>query len=785
MKHYQKNVLKIITILILFFGSNFDIIAQEVISRETDDYLHLPGTIIDPSCPGSGCEITLPSIKIGELRTFEIPLLYSDFDTVYISTETGSCDSIINNLTISNNDNFVTVLVNSKCKSGTSRVEFLLHAKREGYTDQVQFYIPVKRDRAKIVFVLDISGSMGSLIPGTSDTRISELKDAVNMLAPKFELFKQTDDSIGMTYFSSDVIQPDPQYFPTDFILIDDSDLTFTNWSSSKIYLDILDREPLQMTALGEGLLDAKNKLSIDNGSDVRRMVFLFTDGLQNWGNKLKSDGLTFQTGTDSLNNYQTDPKDSIYYFPVATWAAGDQPELLQSIVDANKGEVLFVTPGSTLTNWFNNQLVNMLNHGSPQIIMEKSAHHISGEIDYSFNLNENINTLAIELSTKGNISMKIFKEGIDITSKARVKSGNNFNIIYFSLPIIGNTPIHSEGEWNIKLSGDSEKSYNLSVLADDHNTSYNCYSDKSIHIIGDTLHLKTKIEHNGVNISGASVKAILLKPGDDLGHLLSTYETPISENVIDSDSEASNKFNELLTNDSTFFNALLPTEQIITLSDMGNGEYKAYYSNTELSGIYNVIFLIKGQTPEGKELERTKTISNIFVFGQIEQEEPEVVDNAPKPGSGNYNSYMVFKIRPKNKFGYYMGPGFKSKINVRIKSIISSPQTHKTSTANVSENQVTPFLAEIKDNLDGSYYIYVANMDDPAKWDLAINVRDEVLYDYASTIPVWFYILAIILFVLAILFKKAGKTRVLIWIILLIWLIIIILKYIGIINFL
>jgi len=781
----KKTLKKILKVLISFaFLLVFYFTADAQLIDRTNGYP--AGTTFNSSCPDVGCEITLPQLNVGETVVYTIPLL-NTVDTLYTSTETGNCTILNGNFTISLSGNQITVEVTEKCNSGSSTLSFLVHAEKTGFSnDQVQYHIPIVRDRAKISLVLDISGSMNANVQGTTNRRIDELKTAVNLLVPKLELFKQANDSLSLTYFSSTSIQPEVTYFPKDFILIDNPGTDYVNWSSERVYGDLDPREPIDMTALGEGLADAKNKLDKDDASNVRRMVFLFTDGMQNWGNQLKADGLTFQSGTDSLNNYQSDPKDSIYYFPVATWGAGDQPTLFQNIVDANKGEVLFVTPSSTLTSWFNNQLVNMLHHGSPQIVKEKSFDGNSGINRFDFQLNDNINSLVVEQVSKAEINMRIFKDSVDVTSKARVRSGDGFNLINFTFPIITSPVIHSGGKWSIVVDGNTDKLIELAVIADDHFSNFNCSVNNRKLTLGDSILFKVKLDHNGTLLSGTSndVKAILLKPGDDLGNLLSIYQTPDNdtEQLEDIDSDVANKYNELLASDTAFYNALLPDEQIINLTDNESGEYTGHYTNTDLTGIYNVIYLINANIPNYGKLQRTKSLSIILEFGQVEEAEPEVVDNAPPPSSGNQFKYMVLKIRPKNKYGYFMGPGFKSNIKVRIKTQNVKP--HKTSITNVGNDTREPFLEEIKDNLDGSYYLYIANLDDPAKWEVAVDVSNEELYNYAKSISIWIYVIALILLILAILLKKAGKTKTLFWILFIIWLIFIILKYFEIINF-
>lgn len=770
------------SILFLFAQFLFLIPIQSQILIDTTLSSYENGTTAS-NCPGPLCEITLPGIKVNQVKDYEIPILETP-DNIYVSNIFGSCIEITNNNSVTNVNNIVTVTVNERCPSGASYISFVVNAEKSGFTpEQHKYVVPVLRDTIKIALVLDISGSMGLLVQGDTKTRIESLKEAVMGLVFKLEELQQgMGDSLAMTYFSSAIIQPNAP-IDSGFIVIDNTDLDYNNHSSTKVYNDLDPRTPLQMTALGEGLIDAKKKLDLDNSQNLKRMVFLFTDGLQNYGNQLKSDGLTFYQSDDSLNNYQLNPNDSIYYFPVATWGAGTGPELFTQIVDANKGEVVFASPYSDLETWFNNQLVNMLEGGSPQIITEKKANSINGPVNYKFNINDNIQSLLIELKSTSDVSMKILKDGVDITSKGRVKNFNDYNLVSFHFPIINQPIIKSGGEWELVLSGESEKPYFISVIADDHFMNYDCSLNQSIYTIGETMLFNVDLSYREkpITTSGNSLTAIVLKPGNDLGHLLSTFETPGSDNVVDMDSDANQKFNNLLANDIDFYNALLPSEQIIELTDNGNGNFTGSFNSTELAGIYNVIYLIKANTENHGKIERTKSLSTLFVFGNMVEEEPEVVDDAPKPGSGIPDKYMVLKIRPKNKFGYFMGPGFKSKIKVKSKS--QAVKTNKTASIKQDDPIKEPYLMEIKDNLDGSYFLYIANITDTDKWDFNITVRDEVLYNYSKPLPVWIYILLFIFILMIYLAKKSKRNKTLAWILTIVWLLIIILHYLGYLN--
>ena len=685
-------------------------------------------------------------------------------------------------------------MVTERCPiTQSNSISFNLNVIKGTDNESQQFIIPIIRDTVKIALVLDISGSMAQLVQGTSVTRIDTLKEAVYGLVSKLEELQQgMGDSLAMTYFSSNVIQPNSP-ISDGFIAIDNTDADFNQWSVMKVYNDLNPRTPLQMTAMGEGLLDAKNKLSLDPSPNLKRIVFLFTDGLQNHGNKVKADGISFTLTNDSLNNYKTNPKDSIQYFPVATWGAGAEPEILQEIADKSNGEVLFTTPATDLSAWFDNMLVNMLDEGSPQVVLNKSWQSYSGENSLQFDLNEHVNTLLIQLNAKDKLTLSVSKDGVNLDSKARVRSGDSYTILSFHFPIIGNSTINSGGKWEIKMNGETQSPLNLSVVVDDHYLDYECTTNKELYTVGDTLHLNTTLTHLGNAISGSanSVTAIILKPGEDLGDLLANYETPeLDDSLVDIESGAAQKFTELMMNDSTFYNSLLPEEQVIQLTEGSNGTFSGYYTNTDLAGFYNIIYLMDGEIPNFGKFKRSKTVSTIFVFGQIVEEEPEVVDDAPPASTGGNKNYTVLRIRPRNKFGKYMGPGFKSKINLNInpKKVTQNltTNTRKTSIKEDITNTKTPYLSEIKDNLDGSYYLYIANLTDTEKWDFSITVRDEVLHDYGSpVIPWWVYLIIIILLLLIYIVRKSGTTKITMWILLIIWLAVIILHYLGYLNFL
>lgn len=759
---------------------------SQLVSRDINRYP--AGTVFPPSFPG---RIILPFIRLSTPTDYTIPLTVKAFTSISITNVTGGCDSVSLHHTISNTDTIVHILVTKKCTGSSGNyLDFRFNILNGAATDAQNFRVPIIRDSVKVVLTLDISGSMALAVQGGTTTRIQALKDAVNLLVPNLVAFRQDGDSLGLTYYSSMVYQPNTTDFPKSFI-------GFVG-SSTAVSNDLNPRTPMQMTAMASGLMDAKNKLLLykNKTPNTRRMAFLFTDGLQNYGPLVNVDGNNLSNGVDKLNDLFPFSKDSIKYYTIATWEAGLAPEILNTIAEASGGEALHVVQTNpTLDEWFTTQLCNMLSEGSPQMVLRKSGSRIAEPVVYSFNLNENVTKLLVEYIGKlGNdVRVKVIKDGVDITSKAIINqySGNRF--FTFNFPIQGDPKIKSGGKWDVELTGPSDSPHNIIVLADDHHFDYECKLNQKIFTVGDTIHFSTKLKYADSTLSGGvhSVKAILLKPGDDVGHLLSTFQTPTMGSNADSLAGAAYKFHLLMANDTAFYNALLAQEQNVTLTDLGNGNFKGSYTNTNLAGIYNVIFLINGELTNIGKIERTTLLSSVFKFGNLVVETPQVVSSTtssstanPSTGttgqSGGKKKDIVVKIKPKNKFGKYMGPGFAPV----IKAVVNPSSKKKepiTTKAKVDVDISLPFVKGIHDNLDGSYNITIANIASGTNPSISISVRDEVFYQgKVCPVPFWLYILLALLILLLILIKYYKSQNAKIYNILSILLVVLVLLIIA-----
>jgi len=667
-----------------------------------------------------------------------------------------------------------------------------------GEQDDQFFRIPIARDPVKIAMVLDISGSMSLPTPGDDidlTPRWDVLKLAVISFIDKLELLRQSGDSLALTYFTTTIIQP---AFPTtnnfiDITLPEEEAPKLT--SSDSVFNDMDNRHPLNMTSMGQGLLDGKAKLNGNNPDPdgAKKIVLLFTDGLQNIAPLVDdTDGQTLSDG-QKLND--CDPscasEDSVRYYTISIGAGPLVPEVLENIATHNSGFAVQSTVGDEFDfyDFFNTQWVNMLYSSSPQMIRNEVGMLVSGEATHSYQLNKNLSYVLFELISEDSdsIEMVVQKNGIEINPTV-YQQDNIHKLMGFKMPLkVEDTRIYSDGEWEVVLSGTISKRYLMTCFADDHLLNFYCNLDKSIYTVEDAIQLSVQLSYAGEPITGddMTVEALVFKPGDDLGHLLSTYETPegtTGEDVMD---PAQKKFQDLLAGDTAFYHALLPEKQIIELESSGNGQFHGAFDETELTGVYKIVFTINGKLPSVGNIERTKLVNTVFKFGQVVEEEPEVVDDAPPPSAGASSGLTVLRIRPINKFGYYLGPGFTSKIKFGIPSKPSRSQKTSLGFPENGEGDPSPYLLEIMDNLDGSYFLYLVNVRGNPR--IEINVRGEIQYDgKVWPLPTWFFILGILIFLAIFLVRlitfNAKKIVInVLWILLIVWLLIFVLQNFGI----
>ena len=460
MKKERLNSLIRYTLLIFVVFSNINLSAQQIISRDLNDYPE--GTIKVPEgcigVTGNLCSyIKLkPTARFNKPFYYTIPLLHG-IDTFILHSIIPHPDTLEFELDSFQVFNQIRLFVTrgwNNIPEYDHYVEFTYWTKNNslGIIDQQTFRANIVRDTLQVVLVLDISESMDSIIEGTSNSKFDILKDGVNALVHRLSYIRQVPDSIGLTYYNSNVIQPNPTNFPNNFIKISHP---FQPPTTASIFSDDLSlRTSEGSTALGEGLLNAKNKLSNYNSPYIKKIIFLFSDGLQDAGNKLNLDGTSFNSSTDSLNNMVEDAGDSIIYITVSTTKAADVTPLMAAIPHRNNGTSLSIDGSSSeFQNFLDNQLDSILhNYKARKVavrIIDLNPRNDSLNIDVNqnlniyFNENVNINTGSIFIMRSADDSE--FEE-IEVTTGSI--SGNETSVITIN-PV---NELESETEYYILI---------------------------------------------------------------------------------------------------------------------------------------------------------------------------------------------------------------------------------------------------------------------------------------------------------------------------------------------
>jgi len=780
---------RVLTGLLLFLGfiffSSLNLLSQNIISRNDIDYQpEGGGNSFCSTPPYTDCIITLPPAKYNESYSFTIPLKdgVNRSDISFIFTQVTNCIEGSINFTSAGG---IEMIAASSCKPEVNNfIEIDLETinNTDGSSDRQKYYLPILRNPVKVVLVLDNSGSMSLPVPGGTAIRWDVLKNAATLFVQKLEGWQQDKDSIGATYFSTEITQPESPINDGFIAITTDSD---PNRSSTTIQTDMAGKGPTFRTAMGKGLLNAKLKLNNNDPINARKLVLLFTDGLQNVEPLVNPDGISLSPGTSVLNDGTCLSLDCIKYYTIGMGDLTSVPEILSQIANANGGVPLTTTTGADegdLYNFFQNQFTYMLTGSSPQIVSRKTGYLTSTGTTYSFPINRNVSKLYFEYINPdaSNATLKLEKGGKDLTSLAFPTNGSFYKSLNLNLPILSPEIINSEGDWNLTITGTSTKKYSLTCFVDDHFVDFNCQPEKPVYTVGDILNLTAKVSYAGKLLpkGSAKVQVFLLKPGDDLGDLLAKYSDNRTDSLKDIDAGAETKFLHLIQSDSSFYKALLPENQIINLEEDTDGVFKGHFDNTELTGVYQLLYIVNGEIPGYGKFERQKQYSAVFKFGQISESSTQLDAKITTPPASTTNdsrgSMATITIKPKNKFGYYLGPGYLSRINV---SVLDSKQ------GNVKIR---------KDNLDGSYTFTIVNIPPNIKPDLKISVMGEVLYQGKFPTPkiyLWQYAVLILL-ILWLVYRyvnaHTGITwiRTLIWVLIIIWLILMILQRFGIIHF-
>jgi hypothetical protein len=597
-----------------------------------------------------------------------------------------------------------------------------------------------------ISLVLDISGSMGSTAElGQPETRLQVLQKAVNDFTDIYNTFSiavnqgQTD-KLGVVYFTTSVI---PSVAAGTPMLLDGQPSTV-----AALKTEVLATTPQQSTAMGLGLNEGYSQLGL-TGAHITdpldpnyrtKNIVLFTDGIQNVVPLVDDPGATPNTLTIAGgSNLVSDGllKVSVVALIQTTTTYN---MLLSRIATSAGGKFFTVTRNSDVNEFFKYGLTSALKNRSPQVVEFRYSTLVSGQGDQKFEINSGVKKVVLELwSNDSTATFSVQKDGVDVTNSVKFIKGNGYLLGVVTLPAKGNPSLVSKGDWIMKIKGNGNDRYRAYAMVDDHALKY-ATSIRTNRKINKPLDLAVKLDLNGKHFSTATVKALVLKPGQDLGTLLATTPAPRKNDnhQVPADLSPGNAKLQELLKDSSFYNALLPKEQIVTLTVQSDSTYAGTFANTDVTGAYQVIYKIEGQTPQAGKFVRTDMETTVLELDEIDLDQSTA-------SSTHLKDTLKITIRPRSSSGLYLGPDYTTAIKL---------------TSSIGK------VVKTIDHVDGSYTIVVANVPENVNPEITLTILDQKIYEGKSgcfgepwyVCYWWIWILLILLIIIIIFLIRRSK---------------------------
>ncbi|KPK81968.1 MAG: hypothetical protein AMS27_15010, partial [Bacteroides sp. SM23_62_1] len=243
--------------------------------------------------------------------------------------------------------------------------------------------------------------------------------------------------------------------------------------------------------------------------------------------------------------------------------------------------------------------------------------------------------------------------------------------------------------------------------------------------IVGEFLDLGMLLEYKGIAIEDSKVRAVILEPTrrqrkvfsnfsaatmtrgrrkvlmNDIKYL-SNYNSD-SKDYMDLADLASRKWH-LLANNPLLEKLFQPKHVDVSFDYEGDGRYNTRINKVKRPGVYKVEFQVQGHHSELGKFSRTVTKSLYINYGyssrcrsRIRLLEADIQADIP----------MRLYIRPKDRYGNLLGPGFGDGIKIRLSSgKVGNPVDH----------------------LDGSYTFPLYDVDDPDVVEVEILVMEKSL---------------------------------------------------------
>ena len=220
---------------------------------------------------------------------------------------------------------------------------------------------------------------------------------------------------------------------------------------------------------------------------------------------------------------------------------------------------------------------------------------------------------------------------------------------------------------WTIRVQGAAGDAYEAAAVVDETRVRLEPALGARAYRVGDVMELAMRLRADGKPLKGATVRATVLVPGQGVGTLLVTK--PVRDDGKSGYTEpgltTAQRRVEALLLDKTARAALRPVAHRVTLTDRGDGVYRASFRGVTVPGTYSVVFQADGDRTAVGTLRRTETLSTLVRFGAADAKASGL--GVQMVAGTATQSERVIRVRPRDRHGNFLGPGEAGEITVTL----------------------------------------------------------------------------------------------------------------------
>lgn len=608
-----------------------------------------------------------------------------------------------------------------------------------------------------VVLVLDRSGSMKEPA-SVGVTRWNALKKAALSFALEYGgLLNRANDQVRIVYFEG---TPTPTS-----TCCGNTPKKVTPALQGEMDADFTGKDPINgTTGMGLAIKDAQAKLA-GVSSNATPVIVFFTDGEQN-PVQITPNGQGFTDNPTGIPGKGA-PK-NIKIYTIGFEGTGAQSSLLQNMANHTGGVYYHTEKGDDLGDEFENTFTALLAGMSPQLVARSrtSVPNNGSQVTLqTFPLNDRVDKLLLKFEFGRNFEtpelvqtiarIRVEKDGTNMLAYARPTLGVGFsNVLLLALDFVtppnGQPPVNPKGEWKVSISDSITKfsSVNLSVIADDHRLDMTRSFGGGNPRVNQPLPISLKLAWVARPIQNATVEAIVLRPGEDLGHELAVNNNNVDvSNAPDAGSPGRQKFDNLWNNDSSFRALFKRSENVVPLTHTSDGNYTGTFNGLTVSGTYKLLIRVTGTDSSAGKIQRIMSESFYVSFAGVDMPNSNI-------SITNQNGQLVMTIRPITTYKKYIGPAMGTLWAVTNPNI---------QIANVVDHQDGRYTITFKGNIDeptslvlGDQTIFTGKLQDAGKGGGIIDKIKKWFEEHG--IPFWLFwlfLLLLLILILWLLFRR------------------------------